>query len=368
MSKTRERTQKICLNCNSELYDRYCHKCGQENKEPKDTVWHLVTHFFYDITHFDGKFFGTLKYLVKKPGFLSSEYIKGRRNSYLNPIRMYVFTSALFFLIFFSMFTVKEVSVPDVDIDFDGGFMDRMRTKAYEGAETKQDSLEIDSAINKFGRVVIPRPDTADKKVSDTLPDTLKTKSGLKVSGWATNEDMTLAQYDSIQRSLPAEKRDNWLKRKINRQVYNLQDRYKNNSQKFLADLLNKFLHTFPYLLFISLPLYAMFLKLLYVRRKQFWYVDHGIFLIHLYIFTFLLLLVIFLLQKVKNVYDLEWISFIQLVLSLYGVYYAFRCMRNFYKQGWFKTFFKFILLNSLAFVSIIFLFTFFFLLSIFQL
>jgi len=281
---------------------------------------------------------------------------------------MYVFTSALFFLIFFAMFTVKEVSVPEVDIDFDGGFMGRMKTEAYKGAANKQDSLELDSAFNKLGRVVSPNPDTADKKVSDTLSDTLKTKSGWKVSGWTTNKDMTIAQYDSIQRSLPAEKRDNWLSRKINRQNIILQDRYKNNSQKFWADLLNRFLHTFPYLLFISLPLYAMFLKLLYVRRKQFWYVDHGIFLIHLYIFTFLLLLVIFLLQKIRSSYDLSWVIYIQLALSLYGIYYAFKSMRNFYKQGWFKTFLKFILLNSLAFVSIIILFTFFFLLSVFQL
>jgi len=81
----------------------YCHNCGQENLEPKETVWHLVQHFFNDITHFDGKFFETVKYLLRKPGFLSLEYTRGRRMSYLNPIRMYVFTSAIFFIILFSL-------------------------------------------------------------------------------------------------------------------------------------------------------------------------------------------------------------------------------------------------------------------------
>jgi len=83
---------------------RYCHVCGQENVEPKESFWHLLTHFFNDITHFDGKFFITLKDLLFKPGFLSKEYMIGRRASYLNPVRMYVFTSAIFFLLFFFFF------------------------------------------------------------------------------------------------------------------------------------------------------------------------------------------------------------------------------------------------------------------------
>lgn len=378
MSKTRERAEKICLNCNTELYNRYCHNCGQENIEPKHSVWHLVTHFFYDITHFDGKFFGTLKYLIRKPGFLSSEYIKGRRNSYLNPIRMYVFTSAVFFLIFFSMFTIKEDAIKPPEIEFNKNVIDRMKTQAYKGAVTKEDSLQIDSALQALGNAVKPKEETSDKidssrgKIDSSSRKKAKrkpeNKSGVTISGWTPDDTMTVVKYDSIQKSLPLEKRDKWLRRKIRRQMLVLEDRYKDNSGKLMADLLNKFFHTFPYLLFLSLPLYALYLKLLYVRRKQFWYVDHGIFLIHLYIFTFLLLLGIFVLQKLKDSYELQWVTFIQVALSLYGIYYAFRSMRNFYKQGWFKTFVKFCLLNFLAFVSLIILFGFFFILSVFQL
>lgn len=97
MSHLKERQQKNCLNCNTEVQGRYCQNCGQENIEPKETVWHLIAHFFQDITHFDGKFFSTVKYLVIRPGFLSREYMVGRRASYVNPIRMYIFTSAFSF-------------------------------------------------------------------------------------------------------------------------------------------------------------------------------------------------------------------------------------------------------------------------------
>ena len=61
-----------------------------------------------------------------------------------------------------------------------------------------------------------------------------------------------------------------------------------------IRDMIGKFLHNSPKVLFISLPLFAVLLKLLYVRRKQFYYVDHGIFAVHLYIFSFLVLLVLF--------------------------------------------------------------------------
>ena len=86
---------------------RYCHVCGQENTVPREGFGGLVLHFFYDITHFDGKFFQSLKYLLFKPGFLSKEYVRGRRASYLHPVRMYVFTSAIFFLVFFLLVNVK---------------------------------------------------------------------------------------------------------------------------------------------------------------------------------------------------------------------------------------------------------------------
>ena len=95
----------------------YCHNCGQENIEPKESIWHLVSHLFEDLTHFDGKFFTSLKDLILKPGFLSKEYMLGRRASYLNPIRMYLFTSAIFFLIFFSLYSIDDKSFRIGDVN-----------------------------------------------------------------------------------------------------------------------------------------------------------------------------------------------------------------------------------------------------------
>jgi hypothetical protein len=55
------------------------------------------------VTHFDGKFFTTLKSLLLKPGFLTEEYVKGRRMKYLDPVRMYLFVSFAFFLMYLAV-------------------------------------------------------------------------------------------------------------------------------------------------------------------------------------------------------------------------------------------------------------------------
>jgi len=109
--------------------------------------------------------------------------------------------------------------------------------------------------------------------------------------------------------------------------------------------------HNWPKVLFISLPLFALILKLLYVRRKQFYYVDHGIFSIHLYIFSFLILLVLFGLNSLSKATG--WKSAIDwLILAgiLYPFFYYYKAMRRFYGQGRGKTIFKYILLLILSF------------------
>ena len=70
MSHGRERHEKNCLNCGTIVQGRYCQHCGQENIEPKENFWQLLNHFFNDITHFDGKFLPSLKYVLFRPGFL----------------------------------------------------------------------------------------------------------------------------------------------------------------------------------------------------------------------------------------------------------------------------------------------------------
>jgi hypothetical protein len=453
VSHSKERAEKNCLNCGETVQGRYCQVCGQENIEPKESIWGLVSHFFQDITHFDGKFFSTGKLLLAKPGFLPKEYLSGRRARYLHPIRMYVFTSALFFLIFYSVFNVRNLGLSKNKDKQQIANLAEAKARALKTANSKEDSAQIEQTFKMIGQLPInvtidkddvvaeddepgyeTRPDKIDtsknhttikndtsattrkiyrynssdttglpdtKKLTDTKASTGKNALTVKTDSAATDksadkkdaapsrskrtrgrDDFGLldlgkaftnayesrAQYDSVQASLPEDARDNWLKRRLAYQNIEFKQRYGDDQGELMQDLLDKFVHTFPYLLFISLPLYALFLKLLYIRRKKFFYADHGLFLIYLYIFTFLHLLVLFGLRALKQHWDHWSIGLIIFIFIMYGIYYAYKSMRKFYEQGRAKTILKFLILNFLAFTTITFLFALFFFIALLRL
>ncbi|MDP4128666.1 MAG: DUF3667 domain-containing protein [Bacteroidota bacterium] len=341
MSHSKIRSEKICLNCGSPVPERYCTFCGQENIEPRQSVGHLVTHFFSDITHFDGKFFATVKDLFRRPGFLSREYMMGRRMSYLDPIRMYIFTSAFFFIIFFSMFDLNNFRLGTEGAKFSATGL--TLHKALENAKTAEDSANIRNAFAEGG------------------------VNNLHVSYRSSNY-RSLAQYDSVQQALPAKQRDGWLKRIMKRKNIEIDNKYHNNKSAFLRNWIGIFLHNFPKFLFLSLPVFALLLKLLYVRkRKQFYYVDHGIFAVHLYIFSFLVLLLYFGLLKLQSVTGWAWLPWLEFAIFSFSLWYFYKAMRNFYRQDITKTLVKYFLLLLLSSIVQLTLFVFYVLFSLLE-
>jgi len=360
MSHRPERKEKNCLNCGTTVHGKYCHICGQENIEPKETFWGMVTHFFNDITHFDGKFFTTLKDLLFRPGFLSAEYMKGRRMSYLNPVRMYVFTSAIFFLIFFSISNPKEVFK---QIDKDKPLSMAGRDSVLKKVERK---LRKEPAnINLQKQLSLLKDTSQDVSSLDLLPY----KEDFNVVSTFGYDYKSRKEYDSMQQLKPAGKRDGWLKALWNKRAIYLNEKYKGEKSFSVAEFSDTLLHQLPYMLFVSLPFFALILKLLYLRRrKEFYYADHGIFSVHHYILSFILLLLIFLWDKMQDVTGWGiWNWLIFFTLMAWPVY-LFLAMKRFYRQNGFKTFLKFLLLNSMGLVLLSVLFVFFILFSIFQL
>jgi hypothetical protein len=132
--------------------------------------------------------------------------------------------------------------------------------------------------------------------------------------------------------------------------------KYNGNSREMKDALIHKFKHSFPQILFLSLPLFAMVLKLLYVRQKQFYYVNHIIFTIHLYCAIFILLLLEFVVNAISH--NLHWGVFEWIISAIImGMFfYQYKAMRNFYQQGRFKTIIKYGLLNFLMVFIISFL------------
>jgi Protein of unknown function (DUF3667) len=353
VSHSSERKEKDCLNCGTIIHGRYCHFCGQENLEPKESFWHLVTHFFNDITHFDGKFFTTIKDLLFLPGFLSKEYMKGRRASYLNPVKMYVFTSAIFFLLFFSVFYSEKKSV--INLTTING-----KTLAEIDAMDSASFAVFTANVNKEDdKPAVPMTREEFQKYKDIV-------FSQKGVHFTKTRYRSRAQYDSVLAS--GQKKHNWLERQLIYKEIAINEKYKNDANQFARAFISTLIHSIPQMLFLSLPLLALILKLIYIRRrKQFYYVSHGIFSLHLYIFLFIAMAILFSLS-VANIY-LHWGILDAVVpILIFGLFvYQYLAMKNFYQQGWLKTFFKFLLVNLLFLIVMGVLFVVFVFFSLFK-
>lgn len=327
MSHLKERKEKGCLNCNAVINGKYCSICGQENLEPQESLWHLIVHFFNDITHFDGKFFSSVKYVVTKPGFLTSEYARGRRMSYLNPVRFYVFTSFLFFLILFTFLKKNDL------IKFDD--KDQI-------ANNKLDSTKINNVLTIAGA------DSLEKAA------VYKKQPASKSSIFRVVDYKNRTEYDSLKKL--GKTTNKWYKKMLINKQFQLQEKYGEDKEKISEALKHELVALIPQMLFLSLPFFALLLKLLYIRRNKFYYVAHLIFTIHFYIFVYITFLLDSFSQTVGSFKYFGWVKIAGLIISISPVYYLYRAMRNFYEQSRWKTVLKLIIL----FFFLIFLIVFF--------
>jgi hypothetical protein len=373
LSHSRQRKEKDCLNCGHIVQGRFCQNCGQENVEPAMTTWGIVTHFFSDFIHFDGKYFDTVRTLFRKPGHLPLAFLQGRRASYVDPARLYLFTSAVFFLIFYTFFLdVDEKKLRDgLDLNI---ITPASTVRSLNESAGKNDAYSLSNRhIIRNGKDTLL--DVEDKEASRRFIDSLKRLGILDsaasrasdVEGLVLNiEGITdiadRAEYDSLQRSLPEARRDPWYRRMLVYRQFEIQEVFKGDPQGFLAHALDSFLHNFPTVMFLSLPFLALLLKLLYVRRREYHYVNHAIFMVHTYIFGYLLLLFFFLSVELGNSTGWAVWDWIEGLLPLWCIFYLYLSMRRFYGQSRGKTLLKmclFVLLsifvNALVFGSYFF-------------
>lgn len=59
----------------------------------------FIEHFFEELFVWDSRALRSIKYLLIRPGFLTHEYISGRVNSYISPLKLFLFTSLVCFFI-----------------------------------------------------------------------------------------------------------------------------------------------------------------------------------------------------------------------------------------------------------------------------
>ena len=86
-----------CLNCGAALHGAFCSRCGQRSVPANPTVSELAGDAWQELSGYDGRIAATIRGLFR-PGFLTREYLGGRRARYLTPVRLYVIVSVLYFV------------------------------------------------------------------------------------------------------------------------------------------------------------------------------------------------------------------------------------------------------------------------------
>jgi hypothetical protein len=238
-----------CANCGTTVVGEYCHHCGQKARLHRDSFFHMVTHFVADYFHYDHKFLQTLKLLIARPGRLSRAYMEGRRASYLHPIQLYIFVSAVFFLFFFMSFHVHSY--------YDDGALITEYTWGFD-AEKGKDEAAVAHEPDEMG------------------------------TGTRAARDTAVAVVNRLQFSFDALYLANLQYKLVHMYAY----KHHIYSYAEAQDkTLEAFFHNIPKLFFVMMPLFALLLQLFF-GRKGFMYVDHAVMSLHFHSFVFISCLV----------------------------------------------------------------------------
>jgi hypothetical protein len=100
MKPIEDNIKNTCQNCGANLYGNYCSNCGQKSSAIYEkSLKNILQHFIEELITWDSKFLQSLKYLFFKPGYLTHEYVSGRIVRYISPVKLFLFTSFVLFLI-----------------------------------------------------------------------------------------------------------------------------------------------------------------------------------------------------------------------------------------------------------------------------
>ena len=80
-----------CLNCGAELQGKYCHVCGQEAVSKTPSVGAFIVEYANHAFIWDSNFLKTLWNLIRRPGYLTKEFIAGKFASHEHPLKLNMF-------------------------------------------------------------------------------------------------------------------------------------------------------------------------------------------------------------------------------------------------------------------------------------
>jgi len=340
---------KVCLNCDLPLAgeENFCPNCGQRNDVRSLNFGSFLYAIFSEFISYDSRLWRTIIALVIHPGKVSREYIDGKRFRYANPFRFYLTISIVFFVLLGLVNKYDKLNGKGTSkniIQFNTGNGTVTKEKIIKGINTKFDSIKE------------AHPDNADLKDLETnLIKPILKESESKNNDF--NLDSLSLGKENIALAKKLQKYNGFYKShktlSVNIALDSLSEAHTFWNRfyyskigaiyKIIDDkgdsLSNKIVSNLSIALFILLPIFTLFLKLLYIRRRLN-YMEHLIFVFNTQS-VFFLLMILLLFTSLFTESKTAPVIFVLMFLV-----YLFLALRKFYKQGWFKTFIKFNLLN----------------------
>ena len=299
-----------CLNCNAPLYGPYCAQCGQHAHHSARSLGALFEDAWHLITHMEGRFWGTLRPLLFRPGFLTLEYFAEHRAQYMPPFRLYFVISLLFFGL--SSFSGDRPNDSPVNVNPD-------------------DKADLAKARQAVG----------------SAPVTIS--SGNENAGATDHRGETPEQRrERLTASCDRTTGPAWLLPTI-----------RSTCKRFVADngksTIREFRELAPKMMFVFLPFMALVMLPLYHHPRRY-YVEHLVFYLHVHAAIFLVMLVDMLYNRAAGLLaPLQTLrSYLGLAVFAYILWYVYAAMRRYYGQSRARTFTKYAVIGCAYFIFMV--------------
>ncbi len=315
-----------CENCGAELQGHWCAQCGQPAIEYRRSFRYVLADLLHEFLNWDSKFFATIALVILKPWRLTNEFVAGKRVRYVNPLRLYLLASILFFF---------AVNYGARDLRFEPGKLGP-KDRAELEADLKKGDLPPAAREELEALLREAPPSPAASPLTDLPSPTPTAASPAAGTDKEKQEygkigERPFVVFDEGKSTTPFEA---WIEARAKEKM----GEHGTKMGLFIATLFSNL----PYMMFCCIPLFAFVLKILYVRRHIF-YIDHLIYALHIHTFAYTGVMLIVLATIGLNrvipgpiagwTIALLWIAFVvQIFLSI----------RRVYRQGWFISTLKF--------------------------
>ncbi len=351
--------KNLCTNCGEKLGGQFCHGCGQSSKSMIKFFGEVAKELLDDTLGYDSRLKHSIFPLLFRPGRITIDYIKGKRFHYVLPFKLYLITSVLLILLIKMVADSNELKFDNiVDNDVAEEIKEDVNQEinqalgeiqgAGDNPHVKSFNINIDQDENTGKTSENKSTDSKDKNSEKSINEIdkkegtnlqVETDSGNRLTLGSDGDDNV--NWDSDKQELIGlgDLDESWYKDFL--VVINPKIKEWRNDP---GPLMERFIESLPYMMFVILPIFAMFLKLFYAFSRRF-YTEHLVFLLHNHSFLYMVLMLQiflnFLEEKVRIlentstqmiVSTVDWLS---IILAWWMVIYVFLAMKRFYRQGW---------------------------------